>query len=32
MSMMDWDAYRKQLMAGIGDLKQLSPPTPSPAT
>lgn len=31
MSMMDWDAYRKQLMAGIGDLKQLSP-TPLPAT
>ena len=27
MSMMDWDAYRKQLMAGIGDLKQLSPDT-----
>lgn len=27
MSMMDWDAYRNQLMAGIGDLKQLSPDT-----
>lgn len=29
MSMMDWDGYRKQLMAGIGDLKQLSPDTVS---
>lgn len=27
MSMLDWNAYREQLMAGIGDLQQLSPDT-----
>ncbi len=27
MSMMDWNAYRQQVIAGVGDLAQLSPDT-----
>ncbi|AIR91202.1 carboxymuconolactone decarboxylase family protein [Pseudomonas cremoricolorata] len=27
MSMLDWNDYRSQLMAGIGELQQLSPDT-----